>query len=281
MRRHAFVAAVLLMAVGVVGHSHSHGEAGHGHGHSHGGEKCNALFTIPDWLTEQYENDRISVAIAASLLTSFVPIFILLLCPSSPSRGVLHALLAFAAGSLLGDAMLHLLPHSMGGKPAIDPTSTLGKYLDAAHVSVPHLLFLVGMFIFLFLEKFLRLWQGGGGHSHSHSAKTEAPKRKVLKSAAVLNLIADTTHNFTDGITIAAGFSHSLTAGVSTTLAVFIHEIPHEVGDYAVLVGSGFGKTGAFMSQIVTGLGNLAGTLVMMYAGTYIEGAEQMVLPSM
>ena len=277
--------AVSATAMNALAHSHSHGDShghAHGHGHSHGG-KCNFV-EIPDWLHELYDADKAQVIISASLLTSIVPIFIILLCPASPSKGVLHALLAFAAGSLLGDAMLHLLPHSMGGAPLLPEDSVVMQTLEAAHVSIPHLLFLVGFLGFMFLEKFLRLLQGGEGHGHSHSAPvapTKGKGNKLLKSSAVLNLIADMTHNFTDGITIAAGFAHSLPAGVSTTLAVFVHEIPHEVGDYAVLVGSGLGKNGALLSQFATGFGNLAGALVMIYAEKLVAGAEQVVLPSM
>ena len=122
---------------------------------------------------------------------------------------------------------------------------------------------------------------GGSSHGHSHGAKSDASKKQVLGSSALLNLLADTTHNFTDGITIAAGFMNSLPVGISTTLAVFIHEIPHEVGDYAVLLGSGFSKSTIMMSQFVTGLGNLAGVLAMSYASQWVEGADAIVLPGM
>eukprot|EP01064_Diplonema_japonicum_P004060 TRINITY_DN12678_c0_g1_i2.p1 TRINITY_DN12678_c0_g1~~TRINITY_DN12678_c0_g1_i2.p1 ORF type:complete len:312 (+),score=68.96 TRINITY_DN12678_c0_g1_i2:57-938(+) len=274
----------------------------------HGGEAeggCKTMLAIPDWMQEAYDKDPVSVSVCASLFTSFVPIVMLLFCPAAPSRGVLHALLAFAAGSLLGDAMLHLLPHSLegghghshshshdhshGGASHVEKGVVM-EFLDAAHVSVPHLLFLVGLGLFFFIEKVLRVYQGEGGgefHGHSHGPKHTANanastgKKSILGTAAVLNLIADTTHNFTDGITIAAGFANSFPVGISTTLAVFIHEIPHEVGDYAVLLGSGFGKKGAMLSQFVTGLGNLAGTLLMSYASKWVDGAEAYVLPSM
>ncbi|KAJ9463972.1 Histidine-rich membrane protein KE4-like protein 1 [Diplonema papillatum] len=247
------------------------------------------MFDIPSWVYEYYEKDKIAVSVTASLFTSLVPIFVILLCPSAPSRGVLHALLAFAAGSLLGDALLHLLPHAMAGQaghdhghshghaPLPEALQSVAALLEKAHVSMPHLLFLVGLLLFFFLEKILRL-NHAGGHSHSHSHSAQSSK-KVLGSHALLNLIADTAHNFTDGITIAAGFANSLPVGISTTLAVFIHEIPHEVGDYAVLLGSGFGKTGAIVSQVVTGCGSLAGTLIMCYADRWVGGADAIVLP--
>ena len=76
-----------------------------------------------------------------------------------------------------------------------------------------------------------------------------------VQPGAILNLIADAAHNFTDGLAIAAAFSSSEALGVSTTLAVFFHEIPHEVGDFAVLMSQGFSKRAAFLAQFARVLG--------------------------
>eukprot|EP01063_Lacrimia_lanifica_P016919 TRINITY_DN2354_c0_g2_i2.p2 TRINITY_DN2354_c0_g2~~TRINITY_DN2354_c0_g2_i2.p2 ORF type:complete len:323 (+),score=114.50 TRINITY_DN2354_c0_g2_i2:686-1654(+) len=258
--------------------------------------KCE-VFGIPTWLSDMYGSSREGLAVMASLTTSFVPIVLLAFCPANPSKGVLHALLAFAAGSLIGDAFLHLLPHAVshgqGGQAAA------GAAL-LPNVSTPYALFLCGVSVFFLLEKFIRLRHdtsydvkaqapakapkangvpnGNGAHAPRPEVIAKPARKNVLASSALLNLIADTTHNFTDGITIAAAFLHSLPMGISTTLTVFIHEIPHEVGDYAVLLGSGFGKSSAMTAQMVTGLGNLAGTLVMCYFSHVVQGAEQYVL---
>ena len=138
-----------LLVVSVLGHSHSHSHGSHSHGHSHGGEaagaeKCKSMLAAPEWLQEYYETDKTAVSVSASLLTSCVPVLIILFCPAAPSKGVLHALLAFAAGSLLGDAMLHLLPHAMMETPP-PPSNPVTQFLSDAHVSMPHLLFLVGL----------------------------------------------------------------------------------------------------------------------------------------
>ncbi|KHN97946.1 imidazoleglycerol-phosphate dehydratase [Metarhizium album ARSEF 1941] len=94
---------------------------------------------------------------------------------------------------------------------------------------------------------------------HQHQRKEANPS---VKLGGYLNLIADFTHNITDGLAVSASFYASPTIGATTTVAVFFHEIPHEVGDFALLVQSGFSKRAAMASQFVTAVGALIGTLV-------------------
>ncbi|KAJ2157219.1 hypothetical protein GGF46_004664 [Coemansia sp. RSA 552] len=104
-------------------------------------------------------------------------------------------------------------------------------------------------------------------------AGDEGPSRKDVKKpvklSAYLNLMADAAHNFTDGLAMSASFYLSHAAGLSTFVAVFFHEIPHELGDFAILVQSGFSRTSALASQFFTALGAIAGTI----AGILIEEA--------
>ncbi|KAI4217044.1 MAG: hypothetical protein LQ351_000352 [Letrouitia transgressa] len=81
-----------------------------------------------------------------------------------------------------------------------------------------------------------------------------------VRLSAYLNLIADFTHNITDGLAMSSSFYASPTLGATTTVAVFFHEIPHEVGDFALLVQSGFSKKRAMGAQFVTALGAFLGT---------------------
>ncbi|KAK0643451.1 putative zinc transporter [Cercophora newfieldiana] len=83
-----------------------------------------------------------------------------------------------------------------------------------------------------------------------------------MKLGGLLNLIADFTHNITDGLAMSASFYASPTIGATTTVAVFFHEIPHEVGDFALLVQSGFSKRAAMGAQFVTAIGAFIGTLI-------------------
>lgn len=83
-----------------------------------------------------------------------------------------------------------------------------------------------------------------------------------VRLSGLLNLIADFTHNITDGLALSSSFYASRTVGATTTVAVFFHEIPHEVGDFALLIQSGFSKKKAMGAQFVTALGALLGTVI-------------------
>lgn len=83
-----------------------------------------------------------------------------------------------------------------------------------------------------------------------------------VKLGGYLNLIADFTHNITDGLALSSSFYASPTIGATTTVAVFFHEIPHEVGDFALLIQSGFSKRAAMGAQFVTAVGALLGTCI-------------------
>ena len=92
------------------------------------------------------------------------------------------------------------------------------------------------------------------------SAASEKGASASIKLSAYLNLIADFTHNITDGLALSSSFYASPTLGATTTVAVFFHEIPHEVGDFALLIQSGFSKKMAMGAQFITALGALLGT---------------------
>lgn len=110
------------------------------------------------------------------------------------------------------------------------------------------------------------------------TTETEKPKREKdinpsIKLAGYLNLIADFTHNITDGLAMSSSFYASPTIGATTTVAVFFHEIPHEVGDFALLVQSGFSKRKAMGAQFVTALGAFLGTIIGIAVQEFSGGA--------
>ena len=154
-----------------------------------------------------------------------------------------------------------------------------------------------GLFFFFIMDKGMRVLNGGGDHSHGHThrdehdhdhakaIKDDAPSHDNLrqrkkpnddkkipppqtktessvKLSTYLNLFADFTHNMTDGLAMAASFYASPAVGATTAVAVFFHEIPHEVGDYAILVRSGFSKKNAMMAQFTTAVGAFIGTII-------------------
>jgi zinc transporter 7 len=170
---------------------------------------------------------------------------------ASGSNWALKTMVGFAVGGLLGDVFLHLLPH--------------GASKDA-HDITPGLWILTGIFVFFLVEKLVRMWTGEQQNHHGHSHKNEAvntkePMENKIRPGAWLNLFADVTHNFVDGMAIAAAFQTSNVLGTSTTIGVLLHEIPHEMGDFAVLLTQGFSKRGAFLCQFLSALGAFAGCL--------------------
>lgn len=96
----------------------------------------------------------------------------------------------------------------------------------------------------------------------NNSQQPASPASPSIRLSAYLNLIADFTHNITDGLALSSSFYASPTLGATTTVAVFFHEIPHEVGDFALLIQSGFSKRRALGAQFVTALGAFLGTFL-------------------
>uniref|UniRef100_A0A224Z8E6 Solute carrier family 39 zinc transporter member 7 n=1 Tax=Rhipicephalus zambeziensis TaxID=60191 RepID=A0A224Z8E6_9ACAR len=100
-----------------------------------------------------------------------------------------------------------------------------------------------------------------------------------IKVAAYLNLAADFTHNFTDGLAIGASYIAGNTAGFISTVTILLHEVPHEIGDFAILVQSGYSKRRAMCMQLVTAVGCLSGTLCSLIADGVSSSANLWVLP--
>jgi hypothetical protein len=144
----------------------------------------------------------------------------LLLPPGIRQRLVPH-LISYAIGTLLGAAFLGLIPHAL----ADIPTSNVFAVL------------LAGIVVFIVLER-LMLWR------HCHEAQCE-----VHSASGVLILIGDGVHNFVDGILIAATFLTSVPLGIATSLAIVSHEVPQEVGDFAILLESGYSAARARLSS--------------------------------
>ncbi|CAG9939072.1 unnamed protein product [Clonostachys rosea f. rosea IK726] len=239
-------------------------------------------------------------ALLATLYISGPPNFLLALCPTDIDPSSLSVMVAFAVGGLLGDTLFHLLPEIFLGED--EPERVRLVLVEPNRNLLLGLGILVGFMVFVAMDKGLRIATGGAGHDHSHghdhghaeikseghatgadaSNNGEAVSRKKkgkgskgedavvekkevnpsVKLGGYLNLIADFTHNITDGLAMSASFYASPTIGATTTVAVFFHEIPHEVGDFALLVQSGFSKRAAMGSQFITAIGALLGTLI-------------------
>jgi zinc transporter 7 len=230
-------------------------------------------------------------------LFNVTPDFLLALCPPNIDPSSLSIMVAFAVGGLLGDTLFHLLPEIFLGEGSPDHVSFV--MVEPNKNLLLGLGIMVGFFTFVAMDKALRIATGGEGHDHSHghshedasaattssdattksggelkqrkstkleqSTEDSTPKKEInpsVKLGGYLNLIADFTHNITDGLALSSSFYASPTIGATTTVAVFFHEIPHEVGDFALLVQSGFSKRKAMGAQFVTAVGAFLGTLI-------------------
>ncbi|KAG9244745.1 ZIP zinc transporter-domain-containing protein [Calycina marina] len=251
-------------------------------------------------------------ALLATLYISGPPNFLLAFCPPNIDPASLSVMVAFAVGGLLGDTLFHLLPEIFIGEDSHD--SVRFVLVEPNRNLLLGVAIMIGFVTFVAMDKGLRIATGGqGGHDHSHgnvevvkpSAKSSAIEDSPAKStrsrnkqsngntdllvvkdskdkeinasvklAGYLNLIADFTHNITDGLAMASSFYASPTIGATTTVAVFFHEIPHEVGDFALLIQSGFSKRKAMGAQFVTALGALLGTLIGITVQEYGGGAS-------
>ncbi|MDH3888339.1 MAG: ZIP family metal transporter [Gammaproteobacteria bacterium] len=186
----------------------------------------------------------------------------LFLVLSEPLRNhVLPHLVSFATGTLLGAAFLGLLPHALDTVVSTD-------------VHIIPMTVLLGLLGFFLLEKMV-LWR----HCHADHCEVHAPDQKSREhSTGAMILVGDGLHNFLDGILIAAAFLTDIHLGVVTSVAVAAHEIPQEVGDFAVLLHSGFSRKRAFIYNILTSLTTVVGGVLAWFALQYVEAVLPFVL---
>ncbi len=166
-----------------------------------------------------------------------------LLLPQRLRDRSLSMLVSFATGVLLGVAFIHLLPH------ALDHEATRGSSAIMATV-------LAGIFVFFVLEKAL-IWR----HAHHHR-HDPAYEHGGAKSAGPLIVVGDTFHNFLDGILLTAAFVTDVHLGIATGFALIAHEIPQELGDFAILLNSGLSRFHAFVLNGVSSLAMVIGALL-------------------
>ncbi|MEO6079083.1 MAG: ZIP family metal transporter [Steroidobacteraceae bacterium] len=181
---------------------------------------------------------------------------IFLLVPERARSRALPFLVAFATGALLGAALLGLLPEAI-------ELAGPGNYTGVG-ISL-----LGGIALFFVLEK-LVLWR----HCHEDHCETHAPEHDNHERApGVMILIGDTMHNALDGVLIAAAFLIDTNLGIMTGLAVLAHEVPSEVGNFAILLHGGMTRARAFSWNLITALGAVIGGVVGFYALSAVKPA--------
>jgi len=172
-----------------------------------------------------------------------------LLLPESVRTRMLSPMVSFAIGALLGAAFLAILPHAFE-VPGVDAHSVT-------------LTVLCGILVFFLLEKMV-IWR----HCHTDDCEDHVPDMDKVRNAATGNLIliGDGIHNMVDGVLIAAAFLTDVHLGVVTSIAVIAHEIPQELGDFAVLLHSGFSRGKALAYNMLTSLTTVIGGVVAFYS---------------
>lgn len=185
-------------------------------------------------------------------LVSFIGVFTLSLKKERLERITL-ILVSFAVGGLFGDALIHLLPESF---------ETLGIRLTTS------LYVVIGVLIFFILEKFVR-WR------HCHMPMSISHAHPVV----TLNIIGDSVHNLIDGMIIGASFSAGVPLGIATTLAVILHEIPQEIGDFGVLVHGGLSIKKALLFNFFSALTAIIGAVISLFIGQYLKDYVLILMP--
>jgi zinc and cadmium transporter len=161
--------------------------------------------------------------------------------------------ISLAVGALLGDAFIHIIPEAME---------------EFANVTLASVLIIFGVLIFFILEKFL--------HWHHHG---EDKDNEDIHPVGKLILFSDGVHNFIDGIIIGVSFLVSIPVGIATTIAVILHEIPQEIGDFAVLLHSGYTKKRALWLNFLSALFAVIGVAFVFILGSVVESYVLWFLP--
>lgn len=197
---------------------------------------------------------------AASLLGGVLSVACAALFALTARAAWVPMLVSYAIGALLGAAFLEMLPHAFEG----------GRSVRAVAATV-----LAGIFIFFILEK-LVLWR----HYHVEDFETDDHHAGAHDHgrSGMLILVGDSFHNFVDGILIAAAFMQDTQLGIVTALAVIAHEIPQEVGDFLILLHSGYSRTRAFMLNLLSSFAMFAGALLAYVALQALQEWVQSIL---
>lgn len=191
------------------------------------------------------------VSVIAISLVSFVGALTFAL-NTQKLRKVLLFLVSFSAGALLADALVHLIPQAAEG-----------GFNISVSVSI-----LAGILAFFILEKFIQ-WR----HCHIPTSRSHP------HPLAYMNLVGDIFHNFLDGVVIAGSYLVSFPLGLTTTIAVFLHEIPQEMGDFGVLLYAGMSKAKALLSNFLVALTAVLGAVVSLIIGSYSNSYSAFVIP--
>ncbi len=194
----------------------------------------------------------IFVSVAAISALSFIGLAFFCISEATIRR-LLLPLVAISTGVILGDVFLHMVPEMLNGEGA----SSQGA-----------LILLLGILVSFSIEKFIH-WH------HCHIL----PSKDHYHPVGIMSLAGDALHNIIDGVIIAGSFLVSTRVGIATTFAVALHEIPHEIGNFALLLFSGFTRKQALLWNALSAATALIGAGVFLYAAGAAENATTLILP--
>ena len=211
---------------------------------------------------------------AAIISTAPIPIFILILVFNIQNIKILDIMSSFAAGALIGDVFIHNLPE-------INDNHTHTH--NHSHNNIPNnininsiiynlfyqneLLICWGILSLFIIEKIISYLEEINKGNVKEIKQHDHHSHEHNHSNIAISLIGDFIHNLTDGMAIGAGFNKNLRLGVSLSLSIFFHEIPHEIGDFSYLLKQNMNITNAIISQMITALGSFFGVYLSFTIG--------------
>ncbi|XP_004930976.1 zinc transporter ZIP10 [Bombyx mori] len=236
-----------------------------------------------------------TLAILVISATGLLGVAIVPLLKSKIFSHILHFLVAVAVGTLCGDALLHLLPHALKSHgPPSEPQ-------DETEVVLKCSVTFITILFFYTVEAIMQTVNGGHAHSHDQNKgieeiKTDSTKQiepielgammpgsppppieRPMSSTALMVIVGDGLHNLTDGLAIGAAFSGDPVTGFATALAVFCHELPHELGDFAVLLRSGMSIKRALYYNLLSSVLSFMGMAGGIWLAEDHESASQWI----
>ena len=176
-------------------------------------------------------------------------------------RRMLFFLVALAIGALFGDAFIHLIPEA---------------FSPGNNIPLSSLFIIIGILSFFILEKYLHLH-----HEHDecrHIGDETCPPGVILPVGRLV-LISDAIHNFIDGILIGVSYLVSVPVGIATTLAVILHEIPQEIGDFSILLLAGYTRKKALLYNFLSACTAIVGVFLVFLAGNIFQLFLTLLIP--
>jgi len=236
----------------------------HSEGHNH--EET----YLEKYITEKIRNlSKLNQAnIGAAIISSApIPIFIIIVLFNLKDIKILNIMSSFAAGALIGDVFIHNLPEINFGHNHIEHDHNHNFFDILKNIfSKNELLICWGILFLFFFEKIIsyieqkdEIEENNNKNNkiiHKHQHKHEHGHNH---SNIIISLVGDFIHNLTDGMAIGVGFNKNIKIGVSLSLSIFFHEIPHEIGDFSYLLKQNMSITNAIISQMITALGSFFG----------------------